>query len=120
MAGLQQFLDPTELIGRLVCVVANLKPAKLAGEPSQTMVLAAEAQGPDGALRVLPLVPPEGAAPGDAVHLDGCAAPHSYPKILKPDVWKSVLPGLRVHGGKVGQRAAWLRCLIDCRQPRRR
>lgn len=30
-AGLQQYLAPEELTGKLLCVVANLKPAKLAG-----------------------------------------------------------------------------------------
>lgn len=57
MAGLQQYLTPEELIGRLVCVVSNLKPAKLAGELSEAMILAAEAQS-NGAVIVRPLVPP--------------------------------------------------------------
>jgi hypothetical protein len=30
-AGLQQYLKPEDLTGKLLCVVANLKPAKLAG-----------------------------------------------------------------------------------------
>ena len=30
-AGLQQYLKPEELEGKLLCVVSNLKPAKLAG-----------------------------------------------------------------------------------------
>jgi aminoacyl tRNA synthase complex-interacting multifunctional protein 1 len=48
-----------------VCVVANLKPAKLAGEPSQAMVLAAScsstaaADGSETEI-VRPLVPPGG------------------------------------------------------------
>ena len=50
------------LQGRLVCVVSNLKPAKLAGEPSQAMVLAASCSsaGADGTETeiVRPLVPP--------------------------------------------------------------
>ncbi len=40
-AGLQQYLRVEQLQDQLVCVVANLKPAKLAGEPSEAMVLAA-------------------------------------------------------------------------------
>lgn len=40
-AGLRQFLPSEALSGALVCVVANLKPAKLAGEASEAMVLAA-------------------------------------------------------------------------------
>jgi hypothetical protein len=45
------------LQGTLVVVVANLKPAKLAGEPSQAMVLAASCSSGTGEL-VRPLVPP--------------------------------------------------------------
>lgn len=58
--GLQQFYpDPSVLVGQMVCVASNLKPAKLAGEPSQAMVLAAEAKGPDGQVSaVKPLQPP--------------------------------------------------------------
>lgn len=90
------------MVNRLVCVVANLKPAKLAGEASEAMVLAAEAVGADGKLRVYTLIPPEGSQPGDLIHLDGSIPPDSYPKVLKPDVWRKVVPGLTVQGGKVG------------------
>lgn len=58
-AGLQQYYpDPSVLVGQLVCVAANLKPAKLAGEPSQAMVLAAEATGAGGQTIVKALQPP--------------------------------------------------------------
>lgn len=64
-AGLQQFFpDPSVLVGSLVCVAANLKPAKLAGEPSQAMVLAAEATEADGQTIVKPLQPPGGCSVG--------------------------------------------------------
>ncbi len=43
VAGLAEFYSPEELVGRLVLVVANMKPAKLMGIPSQGMVLAARA-----------------------------------------------------------------------------
>jgi hypothetical protein len=36
------------------------------------------------------------------VHLDGATAPSSYPKVLKLDEWRKVVPGLVVAaGGKV-------------------
>jgi len=58
-AGLAQYYpDPSSLEGVLVCVAANLKTAKLAGEPSQAMVLAAEATGPEGQTIVKALQPP--------------------------------------------------------------
>ncbi|MFO7255487.1 MULTISPECIES: methionine--tRNA ligase [Limnochorda] len=48
VAGIAQSYKPEELVGRQVVVVANLKPARLRGELSQGMILAAS--GPDGRL----------------------------------------------------------------------
>jgi methionyl-tRNA synthetase len=45
IAGIAQFYSPEELIGRLIIVVANLKPAKLRGELSEGMLLAAKTDG---------------------------------------------------------------------------
>jgi aminoacyl tRNA synthase complex-interacting multifunctional protein 1 len=56
--GLAQFMQPQQLAGALVCVVANLKPAKLAGQASEAMVLAAEAADSSGQLIVRTLLPP--------------------------------------------------------------
>ncbi len=42
VAGLKQHISREELTGRLVAVVLNLKPAKLAGELSEAMILAAD------------------------------------------------------------------------------
>lgn len=42
VAGVAQYYEPSELVGRKVIMVANLKPVKLRGELSQGMVLAAE------------------------------------------------------------------------------
>lgn len=50
VSGLAEHYKPADLIGRLVTVVANLKPIKLRGVQSQGMVLTAEA---DGALELL-------------------------------------------------------------------
>ena len=41
VAGIAKSYDPDQLIGKQVVVVANLKPAKLMGETSQGMILAA-------------------------------------------------------------------------------
>lgn len=43
------------------------------------------------------------ACPGDLVHLDGVMPPAAYPKVLKTDDWRQVVPGLVVRGGKVRQ-----------------
>jgi methionyl-tRNA synthetase len=47
VAGLAKFYSPEELVGRKVCVVANLQPAKLFGTMSEGMILAT---GETGAL----------------------------------------------------------------------
>jgi methionyl-tRNA synthetase len=41
LAGIAQYYDPEQLIGRKIAVVANLKPRKLRGYESQGMLLAA-------------------------------------------------------------------------------
>ena len=41
VAGIKRSYQPTDLVGRQVVVVANLKPAQLRGVESQGMVLAA-------------------------------------------------------------------------------
>ena len=42
VAGIREYYNPEELIDTLVCVVANLKPAKLMGLLSEGMLLAAK------------------------------------------------------------------------------
>lgn len=42
VAGIAEHYSPEEMVGRRVLIVANLKPAKLMGVPSQGMVLAAK------------------------------------------------------------------------------
>lgn len=64
LAGIRKSYDPADLVGRQVIVVANLKPAKLMGQESQGMILAAD--GPDGTAILLT---PEAEAPeGTSVH----------------------------------------------------
>ncbi len=55
VAGIAEFYQPHELLGRRVIIVANLQPAKLMGVSSQGMVLAAK----DGDRLVLATVPTE-------------------------------------------------------------
>ena len=42
VAGIKKSYAPDELVGRHIVVVSNLKPAKLRGEESQGMLLAAQ------------------------------------------------------------------------------
>ena len=59
VSGIAPWYKPEELIGKTVVVVANLKPAKLCGEMSNGMLLAADT--PDGGVKVAFL---DGIVPG--------------------------------------------------------
>lgn len=63
-AGIKSAYDADQLIGRLVVVVANLKPRKMKFGTSEGMVIAA---GP-GAKDIFLLSPDAGAVPGQRVH----------------------------------------------------
>ena len=62
VSGIAQFYSPEELIGRNVVLVANLKPAVLAGIESNGMILCA-----DGGDKVILINPPEDAPVGSRV-----------------------------------------------------
>ncbi len=51
-------MPQVELEGRLAVLILNLKAAKLAGELSEGMILAAETSGPDNSTLVRVLDPP--------------------------------------------------------------
>jgi len=42
LSGIRKYYAPEEMVGKKVCVITNLKPAKLAGLESQGMILCAE------------------------------------------------------------------------------
>jgi len=58
LAGIKKFYKPEELVGRQIIVVANLTPAKLMGEKSDGMLLAADIDGEPILLDVDKEVPP--------------------------------------------------------------
>ena len=41
VSGIRQWYQPEELVGKMICIVANLEPKKLGGVMSQGMILAA-------------------------------------------------------------------------------
>ena len=45
LSGIAKFYNASELVGKQVCVLANLKPAKIMGLESQGMILSAENGG---------------------------------------------------------------------------
>ena len=53
VAGIAEYFDPEELVGKQVVIVANLKPVKLMGVASQGMVLAARTNDEKGERLVL-------------------------------------------------------------------
>ncbi len=61
VAGIKEFYSPDELKGTQVCVVANLKPAKLMGMMSEGMLLAAKDE--DGLCLVRPEKPKKAGTP---------------------------------------------------------
>jgi methionyl-tRNA synthetase len=62
IAGIAEHYSPEDLVGKTVSIVANLKPAKIRGELSQGMILAAD----DGKV-VSPLIPLKDVDPGSKV-----------------------------------------------------
>ncbi|MDR2528026.1 MAG: methionine--tRNA ligase [Synergistaceae bacterium] len=62
-AGIKPFFKPEELTGKRVVVVANLKPAKLAGVESNGMVLAASMKDAAGTAESLALIAPASDVP---------------------------------------------------------
>jgi methionyl-tRNA synthetase len=63
VAGIAEAYEADVLVGRLIVIVANLKPAKLMGIESNGMVLASSSEGGKPTL----VSPGEGAVPGDRV-----------------------------------------------------
>lgn len=62
LAGVKEFLQPYELLGKNVIVVANLEPKEVRGISSDGMLLAAEVDG-----RPILIVPEEKVKPGTIV-----------------------------------------------------
>jgi methionyl-tRNA synthetase len=62
VAGLADYYQPEELVGKIVNVLVNLQPAKLCGVESQGMLLAA-----DAGERVSLLTPDKDMNPGSIV-----------------------------------------------------
>ena len=60
VAGIAEVYEPEALVGRLIVIVANLKPAKLMGIESNGIVLAASTETGTPIL----IVPGEGSEPG--------------------------------------------------------
>ncbi len=62
IAGIAEHYAPEDLVGKSVSIITNLKPAKIRGELSQGMILAA-----DDGTTVSPLIPLKNVEPGSKV-----------------------------------------------------
>ena len=62
IAGIAKFYEPEDIVGKTIVVVSNLKPAKLMGEKSEGMLLAANSS--DGKVQVITL---DGVSAGEEV-----------------------------------------------------
>jgi methionyl-tRNA synthetase len=63
VAGIAEYYEPEQVIGKKICILANLQPRKLKGIESKGMILMAE--DPDG--RLFFVQPEEGAANGGTI-----------------------------------------------------
>ncbi|TVR90424.1 MAG: methionine--tRNA ligase [Spirochaetaceae bacterium] len=92
VSGLVPHYSENELLGKTIVLVSNLKPAKLRGEKSQGMLLAASAQNAEGKeiVEVLFLDDLGDVAPGSPVRLDGLPEPDSFPSKLKVEEFFSM------------------------------
>ncbi|TVQ24194.1 MAG: methionine--tRNA ligase [Spirochaetaceae bacterium] len=86
VSGLVGFYEPEELVGKTVIVVDNLKPAKLRGELSQGMLLAAENED-RSIVEVLFLNDVE---PGTQILLEGIDRTLEDPPVIDVDTFFSI------------------------------
>ncbi len=95
-SGLREHYTLEEMDGRLVCVITNLKPAKLVGFVSQGMVLAAH--GETGKIELV--TPHEGSSLGERLFLECRDVPTSSAtpsQVSKKKLWQILAPLLRVN-----------------------
>lgn len=95
VSGLVDFVEQAAMEGRMVVVLANLKPAKMRGVESCGMVLCASREEPR---EVEPLAVPEGAAVGDRVTVEGHQGEPDEVLNPKKKVWEKLSVDLATSG----------------------
>ena len=83
VSGLVGYYEPEELKGRTVVLVDNLKPAKLRGQKSQGMLLAAENEDRSD----VEVIFVDGVEPGSVIVPEGVKAPEERPKRLSVEAF---------------------------------
>ena len=98
-SGLRDHYTVDDLVGRRVCVLANLKTRKLRGFPSHGMVLCASS---DDGSKVVFVDPPEDAAIGERVSVEGYdGEPATENQVLKKKMLDAIFPDLKTDGDGV-------------------
>ncbi|KAL7527090.1 hypothetical protein ACHAXR_001796, partial [Thalassiosira sp. AJA248-18] len=98
-SGLRAHYNVEDLTGRRVCVLANLKSRKLMGFPSHGMVLCAST---DDGSKVVFVDPPEDAAVGERVLVDGYEGdPATENQVIKKKMLDAIFPDLRTNSNGV-------------------
>lgn len=97
-SGLNGLVPLTEMQGRKVVVVCNLKPVKMRGIKSSAMVLAASPRLKDGEVDdhkgpVELVAPPEGAKAGERVFFQGWQGEPEGQLNPKKKIWEAFQPG---------------------------
>uniref|UniRef100_A0A2M3Z842 Putative trna-binding protein n=1 Tax=Anopheles braziliensis TaxID=58242 RepID=A0A2M3Z842_9DIPT len=92
ISGLVKFVPIEQMQNRMVVALCNLKPAKMRGIMSEAMLMCAST--PE---KVEILAPPEGAVPGDLVHVEGF--PRVPDAIMNPKkkIFETVAPDLKTN-----------------------
>ncbi|CAM9485685.1 unnamed protein product, partial [Hapterophycus canaliculatus] len=97
-SGLREHCTLEEMQGRLVLVVCNLRPAKLAGFTSNGMVLAAKSE--DGKVELVRA--PEGSVVGERVRVEGSEGePLTPAQVKKKKAFEELAKHLRTDDSKV-------------------
>mmetsp|Transcript_1088 Transcript_1088/g.1627 ORF Transcript_1088/g.1627 Transcript_1088/m.1627 type:complete len:424 (-) Transcript_1088:62-1333(-) len=98
LSGIAKYYTPEDIINKMVVVMTNLKPAKLAGLASAGMVMCAKNEA-QNELRIVE--PPSDAPLGARVALKGCESAQSDPasaaQMKKKKIVESLLPDLAVN-----------------------
>jgi len=107
LSGLVPYMTEAQLLGKLVLVVTNLKPANMRGITSHGMILCAEVKQADGSLKIELVEPAADSVLGEAVRVAGLeGTPDTVfdPKKKKDDaVFAAILAELRVSSTGVAQ-----------------
>jgi tRNA-binding EMAP/Myf-like protein len=113
ISGLAKYYKPEELVGKLVAVVCNLKPAKMRGILSEGMVLCGSC---DETVELL--TPPEGSVAGEALLIEGFDKPKPD-EVLKSksaqEMWKRESELLKTNADREGTYDG--KRLVSCKGP---